>query len=314
MSSLSRAFTTRRVKQSIDLSDAARGKERSNNFISRSKTTKASSRAKISAPMELVHTTNMLSYNAPDIRPRTTSSSNSSTKSSEEDSEGAHTAASSPPTSPDVAPHERSSSPEPNHLSCYFVAPNHAVNPATIPEVPKIPRRAPSHTKQASFDAMARQRSMSSLSKASDKTVSTKASMTFSSRASSGSSAASTMSHNSVVAAPKTPKTPVPPMPSPAFHHQQQQKQQQQQPRQEKPVESHPFGRELAQVTEIAEEFGIKDRVMDEEERVLKAQGLCKFAAEEYLSEVQSLFNSFFHDKPASHSHAPQRAMAAAWI
>ncbi|KAF9876444.1 hypothetical protein CkaCkLH20_05852 [Colletotrichum karsti] len=311
MSSLSRAFTTRRVKQSIDLSDAARGKERSNNFMQRSKTTKGPPRAKISAPMELVHTTNMLSYNAPDIRPRTTSSSNSSTKSSEEDSESTNTAASSPPTSPDVAPHERSTDPEPNHLSCYFVAPNHAVNPATIPEVPKIPKRAPSHTKQASFDAMARQRSMSSLSKTSEKTVSSKASMTFSSRASSGSSAASTMSHNSIASAPKTPKTPVPPMPSPAFHQHHQQPQ----PRHEKAVEAHPFGRELAQVTEIAEEFGIKDRVMDEEERTLKAQGLRKFAAEDYLAEVQSIFTSFFPEKPASsHGHAPQRPMAAAWI
>ncbi|KAF6839912.1 hypothetical protein CPLU01_01509 [Colletotrichum plurivorum] len=310
MSSLSRAFTTRRVKQSIDLSDAARGKERgnSNNFISRSKTTRAPQvRHKISAPMELVHTTNMLSYNAPDIRPRT--SSNSSTNSSEEDSEGANTAVSSPPTSPDVAPHERSASPEPNHLSCYFVAPNHAINPATIPEVPKIPaipKRAASHTKQASFDAMARQRSASTLSKMSEKTVSSKASMTFSSRASSASSAASTMSHNSVAPAPKA----VPPMPSPAFQHHQQ-------PRQERPAESHPFGRELAQVTEIAEEFGIKDRVMDEEERALKAEGLCKFAAEDYLAEVQSLFTSIFLDNPSqnrSQNHAGQRPMAAAWI
>ncbi|TDZ65940.1 hypothetical protein CTRI78_v003413 [Colletotrichum trifolii] len=307
MSSISRAFTTRRVKQSIDLSDAARGKERSSNFMQRSKTTKQPNvRAKISAPMELVHTTNMLSYNAPDIRPRTNSSSNSSTKSLE-DSEGTRTAASSPPTSPDVAPRGESPSAEPNHLSCYFVAPKHAIDPSTIPEVPKlpsIPKRAPTHTKQASFDAMARQRSMSTMSKASDKTVSSKASMTFSSRQSSGSSAASTMSHNSVAPAPKA----VPPMPSPAFHHQ---------PRHEKTMDPHPFGRELAQVTEIAEEFGVKDRVMDEEERALKADGLCKFAAEDYLAEVQSLFSSFFNvgdSHGQSASHAPQRPMAAAWI
>ncbi|GJC87015.1 hypothetical protein ColLi_09853 [Colletotrichum liriopes] len=302
MSSLSRAFTTRRVKNSIDLSDAARGKERSN-VLQRSKTTKGQPviRHKISAPMELVHTTNMLSYNAPDIRSRTgtDASSNSSRKSSEEDSESAKSAASSPPTSPDVAPQELSK--EPNHLSCYFVAPGSATNPSTIPEIPAIPtipKRAPSHTKQASYDAVARQRSLSQMSKASDKTISSKASMTFSSRASSGSSAASTMSHHSVAPALKTP---VPPMPTPAFQHQQS--------RQEKPAESHPFGRELAQVTEIAEEFGIKDDVMYEEERALKAEGLCKFAADDYLSEVQSIFSSFFAD-----SHAPQRSVAAAWI
>ncbi|WYZ42907.1 hypothetical protein EsH8_VI_000606 [Colletotrichum jinshuiense] len=302
MSSLSRAFTTRRVKNSIDLADAARGKDRSNT-VQRSKTTKGQPviRHKISAPMELVHTTNMLSYSAPDIRPRTSSSnssSKSSSKSSEEDSEGANTAASSPPTSPDVAPHELPSG-EPNHLSCYFVAPGQAINSSAIPEVPAIPKRAPSHTKQASFDAMSRQRSLSSMSKASDRTVSTKSSMTFSSRASSGSSAASTMSHNSVGVSPKN----APPMPTPAFQHRQQ-------PRQEKPIEPHPFGRELAQVTEIAEEFGVQDNVMYEEEQALKAEGLCKFNAEDYLSEVQSLFASFFND-----GHAPQRPLAAAaWI
>ncbi|KAK2004130.1 hypothetical protein LX36DRAFT_10584 [Colletotrichum falcatum] len=299
MSSLSRAFTTRRVKNSIDLSDASRGKERSN-ILQRSKTTKAQPiiRHKISAPMELVHTTNMLSYNAPDIRPRagTDTSSNSSRKSTDEDSESSKSAASSPPTSPDVAPYELTK--EPNHLSCYFVAPGVPMNKPKSPEVPTIPNRAPTHTKQASYDSVARQRSLSLMSKASDKTVSSKASMTFSSRASSGSSAASTMSHHSIS---PTMKTPLPPMPSPAFQHQS--------PRQERVAESHPFGRELAQVTEIAEEFGIKDDVMYEEERLLRAEGLYKFAADDYLSEVQSLFPNFFTD-----SHAPQRTMATAWI
>ncbi|KAK2010158.1 hypothetical protein LZ32DRAFT_387791 [Colletotrichum eremochloae] len=298
MSSLSRAFTTRRVKNSIDLSDAARGKDRTN-IMQRSKTTKAQPvmRHKISAPMELVHTTNMLSYSAPDIRPRagTDTSSNSSRKSTEEDSESAKSAASSPPTSPDVASHELTK--EPNHLSCYFVAPGASINKSKTPEAPIIPKRAPTHTKQASYDAVARQRSLSQMSKASDKTVSSKASMTFS-RASSGSSAASTMSHHSTAPAIKTS---LPPMPSPAFQHQT--------PRQEKRPESHPFGRELAQVTEIAEEFGIKGDVMYEEECLLKAEGLYKFAADDYLSEVQSLFPKFFTD-----SHAPQSSMATAWI
>jgi len=297
MSSLSRAFTTRRVKNSIDLSDAARGKERTN-ILQRSKTTKSQQaiRHKISAPMELVHTTNMLSYNAPDIRPRTgtDASSNSSRKSTDENSESAKSAASSPPTSPDVAPHELLK--EPNHLSSYFVAPG-APNNTKTSEVPTIPKRAPTHTKQASYDAVARQRSLSQMSKASDKTVSSKASMTFSLRASSGSSAASTMSHHSITPAFKTP---LPPIPSPAFQHQS--------PRQEKVAESHPFGRELAQVTEIAEEFGIKDDVLYEEERLLKAEGLYKFAADDYLSEVQSLFPNFFTDSQ------PQRSMAMAWI
>lgn len=58
----------------------------------------------------------------------------------------------------------------------------------------------------------------------------------------------------------------------------------------------HPFGQELAQVTEIAEEFGVKEKlnVLDEEERELIARGLRRFRPEEYLSEIQELFSTFF--------------------
>jgi hypothetical protein len=70
---------------------------------------------------------------------------------------------------------------------------------------------------------------------------------------------------------------------------------QQSQRRPEMPA-AHPFGKELAQVSEIAEEFGIKDRlqIVDEEEQDLIRKGLCRLRAEDYLSEVQSLFATFF--------------------
>lgn len=64
---------------------------------------------------------------------------------------------------------------------------------------------------------------------------------------------------------------------------------------------AHPFGQELAQVSEIAEEFGVKDKlhVVDEEEQDLIRKGLCRFRAEDYLLEVSSLFAAFLAPEQA---------------
>jgi hypothetical protein len=64
-------------------------------------------------------------------------------------------------------------------------------------------------------------------------------------------------------------------------------------------VEQHPFGNELAQVSELAEEFGISREklvVVDEEEQELVSKGLFKFRAEDYMSEIHGLFMSAFGD------------------
>ncbi len=74
-------------------------------------------------------------------------------------------------------------------------------------------------------------------------------------------------------------------------------------------VEHHPFGKELAQVTELAEEYGIsKERlaIVDEEEHELVSRGLFKFRAEDYMSEIQGLFLNAFGD--------PRPSMGAMWI
>jgi len=67
--------------------------------------------------------------------------------------------------------------------------------------------------------------------------------------------------------------------------------------------EQHPFGNELAQVSELAEEYGISQEtlaVVDEEEQELVSRGLYKFRAEDYMSEIQGLFLSTFGDaRPA---------------
>jgi len=74
-------------------------------------------------------------------------------------------------------------------------------------------------------------------------------------------------------------------------------------------LEQHPFSSELAQVSEIAEEFGISKArlaIADEEEKELVSKGLFKFRAEDYMSEIHGLFMSAFSDARPS--------MSAMWI
>jgi len=254
MSSLSRAFTTKRSKIPSDAGTAS--------LPHRSLTTKHSFlpgtiRYKISAPVELLSTTNMLSYNAPDIYPTTRSRSSSSGSESDNSSRSPQDI-STPLTSPDTSSIESSpTSPKPNHLSCYFGAPSRTS--ASSDEAPKIPQRVPSHTKM-SAEAMARKRSISRMS-------SPKNSM------STARSSINMFSTNMET------------------------------------VESHPFGNELAQVSELAEEYGItpqKMEVIDEEEQELLSRGLFKFRAEDYMSEIHGLFlNAFGETRPS---------MATMWI
>jgi hypothetical protein len=62
----------------------------------------------------------------------------------------------------------------------------------------------------------------------------------------------------------------------------------------------HPFGKELAQVNEIAEEFGATVRLLDEEEQDLMSMGLCKFGVEDYLDEIAGLYGGIYEDKLGS--------------
>ncbi|CAK7212118.1 hypothetical protein SBRCBS47491_001364 [Sporothrix bragantina] len=367
--SLARAFTTRRVRQTLELKDnkdaggnnASSATTTSESFLSRSKTTKAftthgSIRNKISAPVELTHTTNMLSYSAPDINPRvntraaaiTSSPSSSSSAKSDDESDSGYTAASTPPTSPDTPfpDDKRAMSPEPNHLSCYFMPPRQMTPEAsglgiatvdsaspnanassTAPpqagtaafpasEAPAIPKRAPSHTKK-SYDGLARNRSISRMSEQSVRSLSTKASFSFSrSSSSSTSTSVTSTSHTGTV----KPSHPVPPpvthTPSisitaaPPVTHKKDYS------------ETHPFGHELAKVSELVEEFGKETEeeqqqqqpstttystnpIFAEEERELARQGLKKFSAESYISDIQSLMSTFFADA---------RPVATVWI
>ncbi|KAK4099735.1 hypothetical protein N658DRAFT_429052 [Parathielavia hyrcaniae] len=356
--SLARAFTTRRVKQSLDAAEAGKGPHRSNS--TNLKSSVGSLRHKISSPIELIHTTNMLSYNAPDINPMSASSAGSSHRSDDDMSDSALTNGTTPPTSPDVeSPSKRSLSPEPNHLSSFFAAPgqHRAPAPAVQPKAPasRIPQRTVSHTKKPHtkkpHNTLVRQRSASTLSQQSHRTVSTKASLSFS-RSSSTSTSTSVSSapvhhHKAKLSnVPFPPASPPRPQPPSRSQHHQPQPQQPPKPQQQRPPQhrkehsssdtlraliqhqnqhqhqhqhQHPFGPELAQVSELAEEYGVKEQVTtvgttdagaddDAEEKELLARGLRKFSADEYLSEIRGLFASFMVPIPAP------RLVAAAWI
>ncbi|KAG4414986.1 hypothetical protein IFR04_011860 [Cadophora malorum] len=239
--SLSRAFTTRR---NAKMDDAA---------LKRNLTTKHSfgsslRQIKISAPVELLSTTNMLSYNAPDLYP---SSGASRSSQSGDESDRSPSNRSTPMTSPDNSSVE--SSPKPNHLSCYFGT---SKSIASDTDAPLIPKRSPSHTKKLSVERSASRMSASRK----------------------GSMSTARSSINMFAANPDV-------------------------------VEQHPFGNELAQVSELAEDFGIsKERlaVVDEEEQELVSRGLFKFRAEDYMSEIQGLFMSTFGDS--------RPAMSSMWI
>lgn len=58
---------------------------------------------------------------------------------------------------------------------------------------------------------------------------------------------------------------------------------------------AHPFGKELEQVREVAEEFG-NGHMLDEEELILEQKGLQKFSVDEYIIEIQDLYDSIFDD------------------
>lgn len=52
---------------------------------------------------------------------------------------------------------------------------------------------------------------------------------------------------------------------------------------------SHPFGRELAKVHEVAEGFGAAGMVLDEEEQEMLSKGLQKFTVADYLAELTGM-------------------------
>ncbi|KAI4105831.1 MAG: hypothetical protein L6R37_002476 [Teloschistes peruensis] len=65
------------------------------------------------------------------------------------------------------------------------------------------------------------------------------------------------------------------------------------------PEADHPFGAELAQVEELAEEIVANEATMlDEEERYMLDNGLGKFTVDDYMDEIQGYFRASAHGNP----------------
>ncbi|MCJ1332819.1 hypothetical protein MMC10_009513 [Thelotrema lepadinum] len=229
-------------------------------------------RSQISLPIELISSTNVMAYEAPDIHPvdhpQSPLSAPSSADSfkSYDDSDHARSSASSM-TSADIS---RESSPtiaEPKKSSSYFsshttsaLSAQETLQAATYQQKvgPSLPQRAPSHTKKT-HQALAHKRSMRLTQKSNDEAAATPAPLS-----------PAKSSKPSIELHPSDPHT--------------------------QPTEN-PFGAELAQVKEVAEEFGVRDvQIWDEEEQWILDNGLGRYAVEEYINEIQPLFSHAFSD------------------
>ncbi|KAH7069271.1 hypothetical protein FB567DRAFT_243795 [Paraphoma chrysanthemicola] len=276
--SLARAVTRRIKRTEVPSSPPARSQ-------SVKTPTTPIDRNKISLPVALVSTTNMLSYNAPDIPSmRKVSSSTASTHSSADDSDHsastsrsrASTVGSRDTTLTDASSVDLSPvSPAPNHLSGYFsnsgkqlrksasTTSLQRVKEEPTEPIPAIPSRALSHSKRA-HEKLAAKRSLQNMHP----------------RGSMGSARNSKEQRSSVD------------MFSATITEEQ----------------VHPFGRELEQLNEIVEEFGgvVRDAETEADMAVMRSKNLAAFCAAEYLSEIRPLFSARFG--------FPQQAPPMAWI
>jgi len=185
------------------------------------------SKLQISAPVELISTTNMISYTAPTLHNSPLSSTSPSTN-GRFFPFAATSPASSPPTSDAESPSPPTSptAVRLNHLSTYFSS-------APVPP-PMSPARSLS--------------TRSNFVKRSDSTSST---------------------------SPKQRRS----QPPPRVVHRGM----------------DPFGRELAQVSEVAEVYGLRG-IGDDEEEFMYEHGLQKFCADDYLREIGH-FGGAFNDE-----------------
>lgn len=64
---------------------------------------------------------------------------------------------------------------------------------------------------------------------------------------------------------------------------------------------THPFGKELEQLNEAAEEFGhaVRDAEEDADRAVMRNKGLAQFCAADYLSELSDLYSNPFQQDAA---------------
>lgn len=242
--SISRAFT-KRVRRNIEQLP-----------MQRSTTVKYPSgtidRTLISLPTELISTTNVQALTAPDIR--STSGSSTGSISSANDSDFSTIDRSflsntgNDNSSVDSSGPATPVTPATDGANSFFDlkqgTPSLPAIASPNPEMPIIPQRAPSHSKEAHVE-LSRKRSIQRMSPP-----------------------------PTSITKPAVRSNAEPAIMSP-----------------------HPFGKELAQVNEVAEEFGATARLLDEEEQEILSKGLHKFAVEDYLDEIAGLYGGIFEGK-----------------
>ncbi|KAA8643597.1 hypothetical protein EYZ11_012804 [Aspergillus tanneri] len=159
MSTITRAFTKRHKRPEV----SAPMPYREGQVKFNSGTIK---RGNISAPVELLSTTNMLAYNAPDLHSASSSSNSSLQSADESEMSFAHQSFGSAITTPDDSPVES------HPMQSYFPKRSATVTShlrsststtSSSTETPLVPKRALSHTKR-SHQELARQRSLSRMS------------------------------------------------------------------------------------------------------------------------------------------------------
>lgn len=314
MSSLARAFTLRRKRN--DSTNDAKLKEDSAKAPSlpRAASMKYSKKPvdpkKISGPVQLLSTTNMLTYNAPDIavvqaqRKAASSVSSGSSRASSDESDASSTLSRTRDTQLTDVSSVGSVSPEASPSSdkkmTFEITPavkgaatlrrslsNLEVRRSSLEgedaydqdfapdamrsESPAIPQRHPSHSKRAHSE-LARKRSLQGMSAPAI------------SRNHSFSSISSTQKDSNRSSIDYSSNEP------------------------------HPFGKELEQLDEVVEEFSgtITDADIAADLQAMRQYGLVRFCASDYMDEIQPLFGHLHGFSASSSGHLSSPNMA--WI
>lgn len=258
--SLVRAFTTRR-----------KGADKPS-FLGRTASQKMPSRPQISGPINLISSTNVLSFEAPDIygtvptplaqgSPSERSVSSGSRSSGEHSDAGSNSVHSRDYSTDASSVDDSPSSPDVNHLSCYF-------KPSVYTDLPSRTNsfKSYSHVSQASqgsFDAPAIPQRAASHSKKAHMHVSRQRSI---SRLQSPPSTAQELTRDSTDFFRSEP--------------------------------AHPFGKELEQLSEVVEEFGgvVRDAEADADHVFMEAHDLDYFCATDYMLEIEDMLYTVFEE------------------
>jgi hypothetical protein len=258
--SLARAFTLRGKKSEANISPIAMGRAASH------RNGKPVNRAQISSPVALVSTTNMLSYSAPSVASaqsancRVFSAASTASSTSGEESDASTNSIHSSDTHTDMSSVDESPiCAAPNHLSSYF-------QPA-VDTTNNSPIHSPSMSTSATFEAPILPQRAASHSKHAHESLSRKRSVQRmqSPPTSARASSEFTPSLGASVEAPR----------------------------------DNPFGKELEQLDEIAEEFGqtVRNAEYDADTAYMRSHNLGAYAASDYLNEIHGLIAETFNEQ-----------------